>query len=491
MLRTAGIGVPLGILSASPQECRRAALSISGRVVLKAQIWLTDRKNKGGVLFADNPEQAEQAAFEIFSRFPHCKVLVERAVDFIREVYVGIIVDDRRRQLVLLASAEGGTGIEGRESLVHRLYLNDNRCPAIEELKAFSERASLPIQIAQIGAIVCRLAKQTEARSLEINPLVETRLGEFLALDCRISVDDYAVYRHPELGIEIAREFSSFPGDLDRIAWNVERDDYRGTFYFAELERAQGVAVGFHGCGGGGAMAGMDALKRFDLVPANFCDTSGNPPASKIYRAAKIILSQPGLQGYFLCGSGFASQEQIHIARGLIKAFREEKVQMPVVLRLGGNGEDEAKKKMARYALDASAPVETYQKIHSAEFCAERLASQIKAAQNVEPESPAATKPAYISPYSFATRTGTITYDHAVCAGCASKACIHECVPQILTLQDGLPRLAIAESDAARGRCTECLACEVECHDQGAGGAFIDLPIPGLAEYREKYGHSR
>jgi succinyl-CoA synthetase beta subunit len=87
-------------------------------------------------------------------------------------------------------------------------------------------------------------------------------------------------------------------------------------------------------------MMAMDALQRRGFAVANFCDTSGNPPASKVYRAARVLLSQPGVDGYFGSGSGVASQEQFHSARGLVKAFLEEPLGVPAVIRLGGNGEE-------------------------------------------------------------------------------------------------------------------------------------------------------
>ncbi len=491
LLRDAGIAIPQGELGANPEECYEIACHIGGDVAVKAQVWLTDRKRKGGVLLARSPGEARASAVAILSRFPHSKLLVERSIDIAREFYVGVIVDDRRHQPVLLISAEGGSGIENRESSVQRLYLGESHEPSAFEMRALASSASVPLEVVEIGVQAWKIARRSEASSLEINPLVLTTDGEFVALDCRISIDDYAVYRHPELNIDIAREYSGTPTELDRIAWNVERNDYRGTFYFAELERSSGTSIGFHGCGGGGAMAAMDVVGQLGLRTANFADTSGNPAASKVYRAAKIILSQAGLKGYFLCGSGVASQEQIHLARGLIKAFREDKVNIPVVLRLGGNGEEEARREMLQYAAEASGPVEAYQKIHSTEFCGERLQKLIATDRPARPSlSTHTVKQPSSNAYSFATRTGQITYDHEICKICESKACVHECGPGILLLQDGLPRLAISEDDAARGRCTECLACEVACWYQGAGGASIDLPIAGLNEYREKHGHS-
>ena len=202
---------------------------------------------------------------------------------------------------------------------------------------------------AQLGDSIQKLfgaAHKVEARSLEINPLVLTKDGQFVATDCRITIDDYAVARHPELNIEVAREFDHPPTPLERVAYAVEQNDHRGTFYFAQLATAAGKdskgLVGFHGAGGGGSMMSMDAIVNAGFTIANFTDTSGNPSASKVYRASRIILAQPDLVGYFGSGSGVASQEQYWSAYGLAKAFWELELNIPAVIRLGGNTEDRA-----------------------------------------------------------------------------------------------------------------------------------------------------
>src|SRR5207247_4280537 len=100
--------------------------------------------------------------------------------------------------------------------------------------------------------------------------------------------------------------------------------------------------IGFHGAGGGGSKVSMDAIVNENFTIANFTDTSGNPSAAKVYRAARIILSQPGLIGYFGSGSGVASQEQYWSAYGLAKAFWEMELSIPAAIRLGGNSEERA-----------------------------------------------------------------------------------------------------------------------------------------------------
>src|SRR5204863_1125018 len=100
--------------------------------------------------------------------------------------------------------------------------------------------------------------------------------------------------------------------------------------------------IGFHGAGGGGSMMAMDAVMNAGFTIANFTDTSGNPSPAKVYRAARIILAQRGLVGYFGSGSGVANQERYWSAYGLAKAFWELELSIPAVIRLGGNTEDRA-----------------------------------------------------------------------------------------------------------------------------------------------------
>jgi hypothetical protein len=240
--------------------------------------------------------------------------------------------------------------------------------------------------------------------------------------------------------------------------------------------------VGFHGAGGGGSMMSMDAVLRQGYKLATFVDTSGNPPASKVYRAARIVLASGPIDGYFGSGSGVASQEQFHSARGLVKAFLEENLSVPAVIRLGGNAEDKAVDILEGINGRVPAPVEGYKKDDSPDFCAQRLDALIKAEVKVKVEVEAQPEPQ--NPYSFETVTGgTVTFDHAVCATCENKVCVTECAREILALnEEGLPVLNITREEARKGRCVECLACEVECLFHGAGGGYVHLPIPGLDE---------
>jgi succinyl-CoA synthetase beta subunit len=246
--------------------------------------------------------------------------------------------------------------------------------------------------------------------------------------------------------------------------------------------------VGFHGAGGGGSMMSMDSLTKRGLKLANFTDTSGNPPASKVYRAAKIILAQKNIDAYFGSGSGVASQEQFHSARGLVKAFLEGSLRVPVVIRLGGNQEDKAVQILEDFTKELPVPVKGYRKDDTADTCAETLVSFMEqvAKEGVKSYKPK-RRPKPKKPYSWETVTGGhIVIDHARCMECESKICVEECVPRILDIKDGCPVLNITKEEAKRGKCIECLACEIDCRFKGNGATHIELPIPGLDAYLRK-----
>jgi succinyl-CoA synthetase beta subunit len=431
------------------------------------------------------------------------EVLVEQRVEIAREFYAGVIIDDAAQQPLIMFSSVGGTGIEeiaeAHPDRVARMHVDMGTglldFQARDLVRRTGIGGKLQLGLGNLLVSLFELARTYDARAAEINPLVQLTDGSLLAADCRVTVDDYGVFRHKDLGIGIAREYDRPPTALEKIAYDVEAHDYRGTFYFIQMaedfDKGDGY-IGFHGAGGGGSMMSMDAVMRQGYKLATFVDTSGNPPASKVYRAARIVLASGPVDGYFGSGSGVASQEQFHSARGFVKAFLEEQIDVPVVIRLGGNSEDKAVEILEWLNGRVPAPVEGYRKDDSPDFCAERLRSLIEEGRLIEPgELPQHSATEHSQDlYQFETVTGgTVTYDHSICAVCESKICIQECARQILSLNDdGLPVLNITREEARKGRCAECLACEVDCFFRGAGGGKIILPIPGLDEYLSTQG---
>ncbi len=501
LLSKEGIKIPESKVCSTPEEALNAAKNLGYPLVLKIQAWVTGRASKGGIKFAENESDVKKYASEMLGmqigNFKVNEILVEKKLEIEKEFYAGIIINDASKQPVFVFSSKGGSGIEEiakkHPQNVTKFEISVNKGFSIEDAKKICtdtklERKLLP-GISETLVKLYKVCKNFEARSAEINPLVVLKSGEIVAADCHITIDDYAVFRHPETGVEIAREFDRPPTELERISYNVEKGDYRGTFYFIQMTsgfiKGEGY-IGFHGAGGGGSMMSMDAVLKEGFKIANFCDTSGNPPASKVYRAAKIILSQKGIDAYFGSGSGVASQEQFHSARGLLKAFLETNIDIPVVIRLGGNQEEKAIDILTKYAQDLSVPVECYGKDTPASYCAKRLKELVKNRIKKTKKTDIFKRESAKKAYSFKTVTGgTVTYDHSLCEKCETKTCVKGCIPGILKLDNGKPILAISEEEAGKGKCTECLVCEIECFFHGNKGAKIDLPIPGLKEYRK------
>src|SRR5437588_9554735 len=187
----------------------------SSEVVVKIQAWTTGRAGIGGVAFAKRPPDVRAQAARMLAmkvgQFPVEAVLVEEKIDIEREFFLSFAIDDAARAPVIIFAAGGGSGIEERVASTRRIACDVNRGPLDSDVsEAVASCGLSPAHATQLAESIQKLfaaARSVEARSLEINPLVLTKDGQFVAADCRITIDDYGVARHPELGIEIAREF--------------------------------------------------------------------------------------------------------------------------------------------------------------------------------------------------------------------------------------------------------------------------------------------
>src|SRR6478735_6542430 len=453
-----GFKIPRGRAALSADEATAAATELGDEIVVKIQAWTTGRAGIGGGAFAKKPEDVREHTKRMLAmkvgQFPVEAVMVEEKIDIDREFFLSFAIDDAARAPIIIFAAGGGTGIEERAAATRRIPCDVNRGPldsAVDEAVASCGLSAKNAK--QLNESIRKLfaaARSVEARSLEINPLVVTKSGEFVAADRRITIDDYAVARHPELGIEIAREFDHPPTALEQVAYAVEQNDHRGTFYFAQLATAapkgSNGLVGFHGAGGGGSMMSMDAIVNAGFTIANFTDTSGNPSASKVYRAARIILAQPDLVGYFGSGSGVASQEQFWSAYGLAKAFWELDLDIPAVIRLGGNTEDRAVEILHRISKLLRAPL---------------------APKFVEDSS--ATK--------LAVKNGRVWIDTARWP--EIRAAVETHSSGLIIDHDGAPAAALSSEEFAT-KDSELLACDIECRLAGIEGFYLELDVPGL-----------
>src|SRR5437763_1511823 len=277
ILAANGFNIPRGRAVSSADDAVTAFKELAdsrknSEVVIKIQAWTTGRAGLGGVAFAKKPDVARGHAARMLEmkvgQFPVEAVLVEEKIPIEREFLLSFAIDDAARAPMIIFAAGGGTGIEERATSTRRIPCEVNGGPddsAVDEaVVSCGVSAKNAKQLNKSIRKMFAAARSVEARSLEINPLVLTKTGEFVAADCRTTIDDYAVARHPELGIEIAREFDHPPTALELVAYAIEQNDHRGTFYFAQLATAapkdsKGL-VGFHGAGGGGSMMSMDAI---------------------------------------------------------------------------------------------------------------------------------------------------------------------------------------------------------------------------------------
>ena len=249
LLEKEGIPIPRSKCAKTGEEVRKIAEEIGKPVVIKAQAWVTGRAQAGGVKFAQDPAEAERIANQILGMdikgFKVREVLVEEKLDIDREFYIGMIVDDVEKRPTLIFSSVGGTGIE---EIAKKYPDRVAKFPidmktglrgfeAKNVLRKMEIRGELQTKLSDLLVKFYQVCRRYEARSAEINPLVLTRGGQVIAADSHIVIDDYAVFRHPDLGIEIAREFDRPPTELEKVAYQVEAKDHRGTFYFLQMDQ--------------------------------------------------------------------------------------------------------------------------------------------------------------------------------------------------------------------------------------------------------------
>ncbi len=395
LLKDIGIPVPEGEVCRTHTEARQIAEKLGKAVVLKAQVGVTGRFEAGGIKFADTPENAERAAEELLGEKTKGvkveKILVEEKLDVKDEFYASVVVNDswKVKGPVVIFSTKGGTGIEEIAERfpdkVARVNVDILSGPTMDDARNLVTGLGVPASLLEpLSKLIYELYEvfsKHSARSVEVNPIVLTEGGAIYAADCHIVIDEASAFKHPELEIDYPRDVGHEPSSLERIAWEIEKHDYRGTGYFAQMIQGFGPGegvVGFHGGGGGGSMLGADALIRHGLKLANYADTSGNPTASKVYRIIKIIFSQPNIDGYIMMGACISNQEQWHHAHGLVKALREElrdRPGFPVVILLAGNKEAESLEIIREGLKGLPAKMEIYGSdyVYNVDYVAQRM----------------------------------------------------------------------------------------------------------------------
>ncbi len=340
LLAAAGLPIPRGDVARTAEEAREIASRLGGRVVVKAQIHAGGRGKGGGVRVVDDVVAAEEAARAMLGMTlvtvqtgPEGRevgrLLIEEALDIAQEIYVGLVIDRKLQQPVLMASAAGGMEIEqvaaDTPELIHRARID----PGTGLLPFQARRLAFELGLARrvaTGVAAAMLAadrtfRQVDASLLEINPLVVTRTGEVLALDGKITLDDSALFRHADL-----RDLRDL-GEEDPL----EVEASKHALNYIRLDGTIGCMVN----GAGLAMATMDIIKLAGGEPANFLDVGGGANADQIRNAFRLLIADENVRAVLINIFGGILRCDV-LAEGVIAAVRELEVALPVVIRMEG-----------------------------------------------------------------------------------------------------------------------------------------------------------
>src|SRR5579862_1172099 len=345
-----GIPVSVGRLATTPEEARAAAEELGGPVVVKAQVLTGGRGKAGGVKLAVDPADAEQKARDILGLDirGHVvrKVWIEQASRIAKEYYLSITFDRGAKRPLLMLTKEGGVEIEevaarNPDALARRhvdpllgYHPHDGR------RLVYAAGIDDPAEQKQVLAIVGHLYRcfvREEAMLCEINPLVVTGGGDVRALDAKVTVDDSALFRHPDVA----------------AMRDVEAGDPLETF-----AREKGVtyvhldgSVGILANGAGLSMATVDLVVVAGGRPANFCDLGGGGRAEGVVDALEVITRDPQVRSIFLNVFGGLTRGD-EVARGIISALERIEIAVPVVVRLDGTNAQDGRRILAAANLN-------------------------------------------------------------------------------------------------------------------------------------------
>ncbi len=351
-----GLAVPRGEVAFTPAEARGVAVRLGGRVVVKAQIHAGGRGKGGGVQVVADAHEAEEAAKALIGMTlvtPQTgpegrrvsRVLVEEALDIERELYLGLLIDRSAARPIIMASAAGGMEIEQVAADTPELILREEIDLGVG-LSAFQGRrlayglgltGPTVARAVRVMQAACSVFRENDASLVEINPLVVTVAGDVLALDGKLSLDDNALFRHPEL--QHLRDLA------EEEALEIEASKH--ALNYIRLDGTIGCMVN----GAGLAMATMDIIKLAGGSPANFLDVGGGANAEQIRNAFRILMSDAHVKAVLINIFGGILRCDV-LAAGVIAAVQELAVSVPVVIRMEGTNVEQGKQMLRESGLN-------------------------------------------------------------------------------------------------------------------------------------------
>jgi len=353
LFRRVGIPVSDGRLAASPEEARAAAEELGGRVVVKAQVLTGGRGKAGGIKLASGPEEAEAKAREILGLDIRGHVVrklwIEAASEIAKEYYLSVTFDRGAKMPLFMFTTQGGVDIEevaasSPDALV-RLHVDpfEGFQPWQARRLIYGAGVGDPEEQRQIAAIVEQLHRafvEFDAMLCEINPLIVTADGQVRALDSKFTVDDNALFRHPD--IAEMRDPDAYPPE--------ERAAREKGVTYVKLHGSVGILAN----GAGLAMSTLDVVALAGGRAANFCDLGGGGDAQGVVDALEIITGDPQVRSILFNVFGGITRTD-EVARGILQALSLMTIEHPIVVRLDGTNAEEAHE-----LLSAAAPANVY-----------------------------------------------------------------------------------------------------------------------------------
>jgi succinyl-CoA synthetase beta subunit len=346
--------VPRGIVAETPEAARAAAEQLGGAAVVKVQVQVGGRGKGGGVVLTESPERAEHEAARMlsdgFGGRPVTRVLVEERLPIARELYAAFLLDRSTGSDLGMFAAEGGVDVEElartRPEALHRVHVD----PWVG-LRPYHVRfltgALEPNGAAAVGPLLERLYEvlmQEDATLVEVNPLVLLEDGRAVALDAKVTVDDNALWRHPET----AELRSSFPIDP------VEARARGAGLQYVKLDGE----VGIIGNGAGLVMSTLDVVQHAGASAANFLDVGGGASAESMATSLEVILSDPAVRSVLVNIFGGITRGDL-VAEGILGALERVTPRVPIVVRLDGTNAEEGRAILEKAAHPKIVPAAT------------------------------------------------------------------------------------------------------------------------------------
>lgn len=345
-----GIPVNPGKVARTPDEAEAIARDFGGTVVVKAQVHTGGRGKAGGVKLAKSPAEARTAAEDILgmdiSGHTVHKVLIAKGADIASEFYLGVVLDRPNRKVLVMSSAEGGVEIEEVAKTDPDKIVRKLGDPLIGfqgyQGRELGFELGLPAdKVNGFAAIASRLYDiylKEDATLVEINPLILTGDGEWLAIDSKMSFDDNALARHAN--IEEMRDLKEEN--------ETELEAKQHGISFVKLDGSIGCIVN----GAGLAMATMDAVKIHGGEPANFLDVGGGANAAQVAKAFSLVTADPNVNAILINIFGGITRGD-EVANGIREALGRVNVEVPIVVRLSGTNAEEGKEILAEAGITA------------------------------------------------------------------------------------------------------------------------------------------